>query len=146
MRGKGATAAAINKLETVSFSEDNGSGPNDDGDGEGGEGEGHADNAKCCAICLSDFEGGDKLRVMPCSHRFHKDCVDEWLKVNASCPSCRCDISGAAPAPEGSTPAPAPAPAHGPPPPHQSLPAVSISSQTEAGAGTEASAGAADSI
>ncbi|TFK52505.1 hypothetical protein OE88DRAFT_1657803 [Heliocybe sulcata] len=32
-----------------------------------------------CAICLSDFVKGDKVRVLPCHHIFHMDEVDEWL-------------------------------------------------------------------
>jgi hypothetical protein len=32
-----------------------------------------------CAICLTDYEPGDILREMYCSHMFHKSCVDEWL-------------------------------------------------------------------
>lgn len=32
-----------------------------------------------CAICLSDFEKGDVLRILPCGHIFHKDEVDGWL-------------------------------------------------------------------
>ena len=44
-----------------------------------------------CAICLSDYEPGDIIRRLPCEgrHHFHKDCVDDWLKLNASCPNCR---------------------------------------------------------
>jgi hypothetical protein len=32
-----------------------------------------------CAICLSDFVKGDKVRVLPCQHIFHLSEVDEWL-------------------------------------------------------------------
>lgn len=32
-----------------------------------------------CAICLSEFVVGDRVRVLPCQHIFHLDEVDEWL-------------------------------------------------------------------
>jgi len=63
-------------------------------DEEGGEGgapasEGEGDPSLTCAICLCDFEAGDSLRTMPCLHMLHKDCVDRWLRQNASCPVCK---------------------------------------------------------
>lgn len=45
-----------------------------------------------CPICIVDFEEGDDLRVLPCEgrHRFHRDCVDQWLlELSSSCPLCR---------------------------------------------------------
>ncbi|GJY42619.1 zinc finger, RING/FYVE/PHD-type containing protein [Tanacetum coccineum] len=43
-----------------------------------------------CAICLSDYKPKEALRTIPeCNHYFHVDCVDEWLKLNATCPVCR---------------------------------------------------------
>jgi hypothetical protein len=43
-----------------------------------------------CAICMSEFAPGDTLRVLPCLHRFHKGCVDQWLcEARAACPICR---------------------------------------------------------
>lgn len=47
-----------------------------------------------CAICLSDFEAGDKITSLPCGHFFHlTGCVKEWLKNHArTCPTCRADI------------------------------------------------------
>jgi hypothetical protein len=32
-----------------------------------------------CAICLCDFELGDRVRILPCNHIFHMEEVDEWL-------------------------------------------------------------------
>ncbi|MCD7457960.1 hypothetical protein HAX54_036677 [Datura stramonium] len=47
-----------------------------------------------CAICLSDFEHGDKGRkIESCGHIFHENCLDKWLMHGkgrqASCPLCR---------------------------------------------------------
>uniref|UniRef100_A0A8I6XI55 RING-type domain-containing protein n=2 Tax=Hordeum vulgare subsp. vulgare TaxID=112509 RepID=A0A8I6XI55_HORVV len=43
-----------------------------------------------CAICLSEFVDGEKVRVLPlCGHGFHVHCVDAWLVSRGSCPTCR---------------------------------------------------------
>ncbi|KAI3864628.1 hypothetical protein MKX03_009148 [Papaver bracteatum] len=43
-----------------------------------------------CAICLSEYEIGDEIRVLPqCNHGFHVTCIDTWLGSHSSCPSCR---------------------------------------------------------
>lgn len=42
-----------------------------------------------CRICLSQFESNDTLRTLPCLHRFHRDCIDNWIQRNAVCPVCR---------------------------------------------------------
>ncbi|GMN31581.1 hypothetical protein TIFTF001_003322 [Ficus carica] len=43
-----------------------------------------------CPICLSEYQPKETLRTIPeCNHYFHASCVDEWLKMNATCPLCR---------------------------------------------------------
>ncbi|XP_010266503.1 PREDICTED: putative RING-H2 finger protein ATL21A isoform X2 [Nelumbo nucifera] len=43
-----------------------------------------------CPICLSEYRPNETLRSIPeCKHCFHADCIDEWLKINATCPLCR---------------------------------------------------------
>lgn len=44
-----------------------------------------------CAICLESFQKGDRLRVLPCNHRFHCGCIDKWLSgsISYACPTCK---------------------------------------------------------
>lgn len=35
-----------------------------------------------CDICLNEYKAQDKLRTIPCLHRFHTRCIDKWLKVS----------------------------------------------------------------
>ncbi|XP_015896428.2 RING-H2 finger protein ATL20 [Ziziphus jujuba] len=47
-------------------------------------------NDNICPICLSEYRPKETLRTIPeCNHYFHSDCIDEWLRVNATCPLCR---------------------------------------------------------
>lgn len=47
---------------------------------------------EACAICLEDYLLGEKLRILPCCHRFHSSCVDTWLTMwQTLCPVCKHD-------------------------------------------------------
>ncbi|RCV20815.1 hypothetical protein SETIT_4G088200v2 [Setaria italica] len=54
---------------------------------------GGKDAALECAVCLSEFEDDEELRLLPrCSHAFHPDCIGEWLAGHVTCPVCRCSL------------------------------------------------------
>ncbi|KAL2518259.1 RING-H2 finger protein ATL51 [Abeliophyllum distichum] len=47
-----------------------------------------------CSVCLSEFEENESLRLLPkCSHAFHVQCIDTWLKSHSNCPICRANIA-----------------------------------------------------
>ncbi|KAF8393316.1 hypothetical protein HHK36_021557 [Tetracentron sinense] len=101
---RGATPESINALPTYKFKlkkDGNGEGReiNSDGAGEGGivaagtekERVISGEDAVCC-ICLAKYADNDELRELPCSHFFHMECVDKWLKINALCPLCKFEV------------------------------------------------------
>lgn len=51
-----------------------------------------------CAICLADYEIGDRIVWASnplCEHAFHKECIERWLvkqRGNPLCPCCRRDF------------------------------------------------------
>lgn len=97
-QNKGATPESINALPTYKFKVKK----NKSGNKEAAEGGVVAagtdkervisgEDAACC-ICLAKYVNNDELRELPCSHFFHKDCVDKWLKINNSCPLCKAEV------------------------------------------------------
>ena len=46
-----------------------------------------------CAICRMEFEPDDVMRVLPCGHAEHAECLDQWLLINRSCPLCQQDVA-----------------------------------------------------
>ncbi|GLT73035.1 hypothetical protein SLA2020_449220 [Shorea laevis] len=51
----------------------------------------HPEDSECC-ICLSRYVDGVELCTLPCNHNFHCVCISRWLRINASCPLCKCNI------------------------------------------------------
>ena len=48
------------------------------------------DVEEVCSICIEVF--GDEVEVLDCQHRYHGDCISEWMKHNPVCPECRAFI------------------------------------------------------
>jgi len=49
-----------------------------------------------CLVCLEDYQSSDQLKILPCSHRFHKACINPWLSHQKHCPVCRKEIDALA--------------------------------------------------
>lgn len=49
-------------------------------------------NLNTCQICLEDYIENDDIRILPCIHSFHMDCIDTWLIQKSVCPVCRVNI------------------------------------------------------
>jgi hypothetical protein len=46
-----------------------------------------------CSICLEIFARGHVLKTLPCFHRFHKECVNDWLRTGKKiCPTCQTKV------------------------------------------------------
>ncbi|KAI9024688.1 hypothetical protein DFJ74DRAFT_767247 [Hyaloraphidium curvatum] len=53
-----------------------------------------ASELRTCAICVDSFEPDEAVRVLPCGHRFHRDCIDPWLlELSRLCPLCKADTA-----------------------------------------------------
>ncbi|KAI8825399.1 hypothetical protein BJ741DRAFT_632446 [Chytriomyces cf. hyalinus JEL632] len=53
-----------------------------------------------CIICMSEFESGDIVRELQCSHAFHEECISRWMKSvkeggegKRTCPLCVAEVS-----------------------------------------------------
>ena len=45
-----------------------------------------------CIICMEEFKEKEKIKLLPCGHIFHPNCIKEWLMKQKSCPFCKSEI------------------------------------------------------
>ena len=51
-------------------------------------------DARECPVCLAELGAGGAVKAMPCGsrrvpHAFHAACIERWLGMHNSCPTCR---------------------------------------------------------
>lgn len=80
----GGSPDQIQQLNTMTYTKNNNSNIN-----SFCENDVEYENQKNCSICLDDYNDDDQIKILPCKHNFHVDCVDPWLKKNFTCPECR---------------------------------------------------------
>lgn len=44
-----------------------------------------------CIICLDDVE--TEWRDLECQHRYHKQCIEDWITIKPTCPMCMKNIN-----------------------------------------------------
>ncbi|KAJ1275960.1 hypothetical protein BS78_05G176800 [Paspalum vaginatum] len=50
-----------------------------------------------CAVCLEEVRvREERVTRLPCSHKYHSDCVLPWLAIQPDCPCCRALVPSAA--------------------------------------------------
>jgi E3 ubiquitin-protein ligase BIG BROTHER-like protein len=47
-----------------------------------------------CIVCKTYYKNGQKLITLPCQHRYHADCITQWLQLNKVCPVCNEEVFG----------------------------------------------------
>ena len=72
---KSADNETINNLETMPYM----------------QGKLRHNQMKCC-ICLDEYSDHITVKILPCEHAFHPDCIDKWLRTNCKCPLCQSDV------------------------------------------------------
>jgi hypothetical protein len=48
------------------------------------------ENGNTCSICMEEYQVDERIRILPCNHEFHKECIDFWLSEK----STKCPLDG----------------------------------------------------
>ena len=50
------------------------------------------DSNEQCSICLEYYEKDNIINELKCGHKYHKNCIDDWINDHDNCPLCRLSI------------------------------------------------------
>ncbi|MFS7890316.1 putative transcription factor C2H2 family [Helianthus anomalus] len=50
---------------------------------------GSGEEGELCVICQDEFKRKEMLAVLECKHRYHPECIKEWLIRMNVCPVCK---------------------------------------------------------
>ncbi|CAL4898151.1 unnamed protein product [Urochloa decumbens] len=45
-----------------------------------------------CAVCTEEVAAGQAVVRLPCAHWYHAGCIAPWLRIRATCPTCRAEL------------------------------------------------------
>ena len=46
-----------------------------------------------CCVCLEVMPQGEQVRILPCRHVFHHECIEGWFNQHKfTCPMCKMDL------------------------------------------------------
>ncbi|PKA49470.1 E3 ubiquitin ligase BIG BROTHER [Apostasia shenzhenica] len=49
----------------------------------------HGDCDTKCSICQEDYVTGEEVGRLTCDHRYHVECIQQWLRLKNLCPICK---------------------------------------------------------
>ena len=53
------------------------------------ENEEYMESIEECSICLDKYLPKQKTIILDCGHKYHTQCITQWLLKDLSCPDCR---------------------------------------------------------
>ncbi|PHU05372.1 hypothetical protein BC332_26194 [Capsicum chinense] len=48
--------------------------------------------SEICAICQSEYEDEENMGTLQCGHKYHTNCIKQWLLKKKNCPMCRASV------------------------------------------------------